>query len=449
MTRTQFVIVLAAEIVLISTLPAMAQVDDAEAILEATLPEEGPSTPMPSGEPMTMPGEDGVRVVPLRQGKPRDYPAAGLQLTLPVGFIRQPLADPYQVVTAVRQEGMNTALSVTVSAYPVDKETQAGQLIQTVISELDGNIAIRRLRVEDPTALELAGRKAVGRRITYRTRGVWTVGMIACFIRDMPADGEDVPPAPVAYMFTFEALRKYEDSLDELIAEVGKGAQLIDFASPTAEKIDRTGPVVRDGKAGYAIRLPARWAVEFNEYGIAMSRVNYLLGDVRSPSVQVMASDVAADETSRHCGAETIAFEREQGWDIEILSQGPAKLAGRDAWQIVLRKKGRPDAEANGASSDEDKPQANPATKAGDAATQSPASIEVRRLMCMPAEPGAETKKHISIIMTCHDCSPQRVEEMMDAVAGGFSMLVADDEDEPTQGDFNMPDTEPTVPMPK
>jgi hypothetical protein len=417
--------------------------------------DEGESIPMPEGDGPTMPDDPGEQQLELRMGKPRDYPASGLRLTLPIGFVRQPLTDPYGVVSAARNEGMHRALSVAISAYPMQKGIEPGQIVQNVLDEMDGNIAIRRLEVQPPSTVKLAGQQAVARKMSYKFRGVRTAGIVACFVRTFDADADDVPPYPVAYLFTIEVLEKYRGSLDKLVAEVGKGASFIDFRPPASLKIDRTGPYVRDYEAGYAIRQPADWAAQFNELGIALGRMDYLLGDIVSPTVQLMSTEIPADETSRHCGQQTLDFERKQGWEIEVLSQGPTTLAGRKAWQIVLRKKhGRknPPAEATPEPDlDAAEPPA-PTPGADDAAEPAPrdvASVEVRRLMCMPAKEGAERKQHISVIVTCHDASPERAVEIMDAMADGFSLLVkTEDMDDP--GDIKMPDdVERTIPLPR
>ncbi|MBS3821999.1 MAG: hypothetical protein KGY81_09595 [Phycisphaerae bacterium] len=456
MIRQRDLSVLAMAWLLALTTPAGAQALGEPGGVPIPLPlDEDESIPMPQGDGPTMPDDRGERHIELRMGKPRDYPAAGLRLTLPIGFRRQPLIDPYAVVSAARNEGMHRALSVAISAYPMQKGVEPGQIVQNVLDEMDGNIAIRRLEIEPPSTVKLAAQQAVARTMSYKFRGVRTAGIVACFVRTFDADADGVPPHPVAYLFTIEVLQRYRAILDDLVAEVGNGASFIDFRSPAALTIDRTGPYVRDYDAGYAIRQPADWAAQFNDLGIALGRMDYLLGDIVSPTVQLMSTEIPADETSRHCGRQTIEFERKQGWDIEVLSQGSRTLAGRKAWQIVLRKKhgrkSQPAEATREANLDADEP---PAPTSDDDATAEPdprdvASVEVRRLMCMPAEDGAERKQHISVIVTCHDATPERAVEIMDVMADGFSLLVkTEDIDDP--GEIKMPDdVERTITLPR
>jgi hypothetical protein len=443
---------LSAAMLLAAAVTATAQIRPPDESLAVPQPAE-PTTPipMPDGDPMAMPGEQGEATVAFRMTAARDYPAAGLRLSLPVGFRHQALVDAYQIAAAARSEGMHTALGVSISAFPVRAGTQPEQIVRNFLDELDGNIAIRRLEVQPSTAPPLAGQQAAARRMTYKFRGVRTVGMVVCFVRTFEPGQKPVPPGPVAYLFTFEVLEKYAGSLDDLVAKVCQDTKLIDVQSPTALKVDGTGPHIRDFDRGYAIRQPAGWAAEFNDLGVTMGRMNYLLGDVISPNLQVTATEIPATEDSRHAGERTIAFEREQGWEIEVLSEGESKLAGREAWQFVLRKK-------MGASTTQ--PADEPENQADDgtaethsidaAALAGTSSVEVRRLICIPAgEDKPDRKRHFAIILTGHDCSSERVIEMMDTLAAGFALLQrADNRQDP--GDFRMPDdVKPTVPMPQ
>lgn len=412
-----------------------------------------PTVEMPTGKPPVMPDASAPSTLTLRLGKAEAFPAAGLKLTLPLGFVAEPLSDPYQILQASRNEGMHKAASLAISVYPVEATTTPESLIKTFTDELHENIGIRRLKIEPAPALTFAGQTAMAQRLSYRFGGIKTVGLVACFVRTFDGEAGQVPPGPLAYLVTFEVLDSYSANLDELVSVIGKAAELTDLVAPATLNVDTKGPYRRDYEAGFAMRQPAGWAAQFNEAGLAMGRMNYLLGDVISPSMQVLATTVPDTETARTCGEKTIELERELGWDIEIVSAEPAKLAGRDAWQIVLRKRMSADYTPPVDDEDEDEtsdaPELSDAAKAAREKALSASSIEVRRFMCMPDdEPGR--KKHFALILTCHECSPRGASNLMDAFAGGFAIQPkpADYED-PGEGSLPGNDTPVRIQLPR
>ncbi len=382
----------------------------------------GPIFEMPKGDPPVMPGSKDKKRLPLREGQARSYPAAGLELALPLGFTPQPLDDPYKVLQVSRSQGLRDAASVVVSAYPVQPGTKPTSIIENFTAELANDIAIRRLEVDPVSTLQIANQPAAGCRLSYKLRRVRTVAWVGCFVRTFDADQSDVPPGPVAYLVNVEVLDNYAESLDELREKVLATLKLTDFCSPASLDIELSRMYRRDYEGGFAMRQPVGWAAQFNEAGLAMGRVNYLLGDVISPSVQVLGTEIPATETGRSCGEQAIELERKQGWDIEVISAGPSELLDREAWQIVLRKQLADDAlptEEPQPGEDTDTPA--PDLPASDATRQA-RSIEVRRLICMPIEGEDDRKKHFALILTCHTCSPERAVEMMDKLAEGFAL---------------------------
>jgi hypothetical protein len=378
---------------------------------------DGPAIEMPTGEPPIMPGSDNQKKLTLREGQTRSYPTAGLELALPLGFTPQPLDDPYKILQVRRSEGLRDAASVVISAYPVQAGTEPKSIIEDFTAELADDIAIRRLNIEPVTAFQIADQPAVACRLSYKLRRVRTVGWVGCFVRTFGQGQADVPPGPIAYLVNIEVLDNYEGSLDELRSLVLASLKLTDFSSPASQEIEFSRMYRRDYEGGFAMRQPVDWAAQFNDAGLAMGRVNYLLGDVISPSVQVLATEIPATETGRSCGEQTIEHERKQGWDIEIISAGPSKLIGRDAWQIVLHKQVDEQALLDDETAGEASP--NPVDlQSGD--IPQIRSVEVRRLMCMPIDGKEDRKKHFALILTCHTCSPERAVEIMDKLAEGF-----------------------------
>ena len=98
---------------------------------------------------------------------------------------------------------------------------------------------------------------------------------------------------------------------------------------------------------------------------------------------------------------------------MQVLSQGPARLGGKEGYQFVVRKRALSAA-------------TEPARKSERISLPSapkPASsyIEIGRLICLPAE--QDKKKLYAIVLDCHDCEVKQAQKIMDKIASGFVLL--------------------------
>jgi hypothetical protein len=383
-----------------------------------------------------------------------EYPWAGISLAIPTGFETQTLYEEYQIVVATRIEGKQATQSISLSAFPVDGQVTAKKFSQVTLEGLKTSLATRRLKVLKETTVRIAGLDGAARSMTYSHRGVETAAVGVCFIREVkpPADrqdntsGAEAPKIRIAYLMTMEVAVKYKDALLRSFDAVVKTVKLTDIHHPIDVTRKFRGPFVKDYRRGYGIRLPIGWVGIKGELGVSLGQTDYLLGGITSPLVQVVSLTVSADTDAKQCGQKAIDFERKHGMKIEILSESPIKLAGRDGYQYVVRKSLAPATQPvttqPAATQPATAPVATQPVTTQPAATQpatAPAAtqpvttqpadeppaesvLEVRRLLCIPAE-DPDKQRHFAVILSCYDTDVKKVVALMDKLAKGFILI--------------------------
>ena len=365
----------------------------------------------------------------IKMNKPVDFPHAGIRIALPAGFEFQTLSEEFQVMVATRVEGRQATQSLSLSAYPVGGENvTAKEVLQRLLTPLKQDLAVRYLKVIKETRSRIAGIDGEARRLSYTYRGIKTVAVSACFIREVELDGAKAktPSAPiasklyVAYVLTMEVALDYEKKLLRTFDEVVRGVGLIDFQRPIdITTINFKGPFLKEFRKGYAIRVPKGWVGGLNELGVFIEQADYLLGGVASPSVQVVSAIIPEIMTARDCGKKAIEYEQNHGVKIEILSEAPTKLAGKGAYQYVLRKSIEPVPAGTQPATTPIK--GRPSTRPSKTAAAAPI-IEVRRGLCVPGRKKGEMR-HYAIIVSCRDCDAKQAVEFMENLAAGFSLI--------------------------
>lgn len=352
----------------------------------------------------------------MKMQKAVEYSRAGIILAIPTGFTISPqLLGEYQLMLASRTEGMQATQSISLSAYPADETITPEQLLERLRAPLLDSLAVRRLNVVKTDKLPVAGLIGQAVHMTYTFRGIKTVTLSACFIRDITSAVPATTPAAetqpskkrLAYVLTLEVAESHRQTLLKTFEAIVRTIMLTNLKRPIDMPIDFDGPYLRDFPQGYAIRLPVGWVGGQNDLGVFMEQTDYILGGVPCPSVQIVSNPVDPSMTAEACGQKGIEQLEKQGVKVEILSNGPARLAQRDGFQFVLRKT--------------EAPATNPAQTSSVGTT----TLEVHRLLCVPPneEEYEELARNYVLIVAGQDVTVQQLTDLADQFAKRFLVI--------------------------
>ncbi len=365
---------------------------------------------------------------PVVLNKPTEYPHAGISLAWPKGFKPRPLSDPYDVTNAVVLESDRPVRSVKLSAFPVGEGVTAEDFAGARMAELKKNLSIRHLKSIKRVPISVAGIKGIAGTMTYTFRGMSSIAAQVHFIRDVKS-----AKARICYLLTVECLLERQAQLLPTLGAVIKSIELTSVRHPDVSAGAEPGEAIRNFKLGYSIRQPRRWYAVKSDVGTEMGQVDYLLGGVPMPSVQLLARGVPAGAaTSEACAkkclsvARSVAVERKQ--TCEVISEGPAKLAGLPAYQFVLIHSSKP----------------RPPLPGGTKSLES--VVIVQRTVCV-AGSGGKSPKAYMLTLTARGEDAKAAEALLAAIAGGFSLTgpATQPATAPTTQPATAPTTKPTT----
>jgi tetratricopeptide (TPR) repeat protein len=327
--------------------------------------------------------------------KPVDYPWAGIRLAMPKGFQATPLGSFNQVVTGtVEGSGNDPGYPVTLYAYPV---SQSGMTLKAFMDFMTGAMRewsfVKDMSTDCEAEVPFQTGKAMVRLIAYTNTANESnslMGWVA-FIRE-PKDGKG---PRIAYILGLAMNEKQADRLVPALAAIAKSMELTDAASPAPGGVAMQGALYEDPRLQFSISLPSGWAGNPTDRGYEMGQMDFARGAV-SPKVEVVAQTIPGTFTAKSFGEEAVQRKLPKGVTRKVLSQGAAKLAGRDGYQFVVSQ--TPDEEAAG----------RPAVLVG-------------RLILLDKPDGA--KAMYAIVVECLDAQAKDVEALAEKVASGFSIL--------------------------
>ncbi|MCD4825668.1 MAG: tetratricopeptide repeat protein, partial [Phycisphaerae bacterium] len=350
--------------------------------------------------------------------KPKDYPNAGLQLALPKGFEIKPLEKASQVLVASSEGEVEKNQTFTISIFPVSEGVSASQFVDGALADLRRQGTLGDIKQTSRVTFNIHGITGDGVRLDFSHKGKEVSAIAGCFIREVrsPDGPKDSAMIRLAYVVSLETARANKDSLPPAIHAIAKSIRFTDVRHPMDIPIAK-GKELKDEEHGLAVVLPVGWVARKKSDGIAMGQIDFLLGGVASPMVHASAVDVPAGLDHKQCLQRLLKKYKDMGYTVELLSQGPAKLAGLDGYQFAIRR-----SVVGKAVKDpyvEKRPAAKPMTKPG------PAYIEMGRFAFSPGSVGDKTgkKKVYFIDMVCYDDNVKKVSTVLDHLADGFTIL--------------------------
>jgi len=397
----------------------------------------------------------------------REYPHAGIALSVPKGFTPQPVSGPFDVMRAVRMEGDRAVQAVTLSAYCVAAKTPADAFADAMLADLKANLSFRRVQELKKTPMQVAGIAGAGRLVSYELRGQKTTAARAYFIRTLKPTN-----VPVCYVLTVEAADQSKDDLLPILGEMVKTVALTSPRHPALLPVKTLAAPVKDHKRGFAVRPPAGWFCSPTVLGLQMGQADYLLGGGVVPLVNAMVLPVEAGQTSDVCAKKAVetakATAAEHGMVVKVLGEGPAKLGKLDGYQFILRQSAAPTpTTAPATAPDKGKPHgphgAKP--KAEPAPPAAPPVLIVQRTACVfpkvktpattkpagtkPATTKPADGRNYSLVLITQGVEAKVAGAMMDKIAAGFALLPPPKTPAPATKPTTKPATKPAKPKGK
>ncbi len=266
------------------------------------------------------------------------FPHAGIAVGLPEGFDLQMVSEPFEVARAVFTEGGKAREGLTVLALPYRQELTARRYAEQMTREMDKDLVIRNLKVRKRVETPVAGTKGIVQLQSYTYRDEETVAASVFFLRP-PANGR----IGICYVLTIEAGRPRQDRLLPLLGPVIRSVRTVDLADPLTIPIGETVGTIEGARLGFSLGVPVGYAAGSAQGAVYMLQTDYLADATPGIVVQAPVVQAAADRTAegyaKRCIEDVRTAGGEQGVEVEVISQGPARLAGRAGYQFVLRRR--------------------------------------------------------------------------------------------------------------
>jgi len=347
-----------------------------------------------------------------------NYPHAGVSMALPAGFEVHVVPDSSVVVRAGLMIGSEPAQAVTLSAFCMAPKITVSEFADHAAKALESQLSVRKFQALKSVSIKVAGITGVARLLKYSYDGNMTTAARVFFVRELKGG-----PLRICYVLTVEVNVKHEKSLLPTLDKVIKSVKLTTVQSPASVPARLGERKLSDYRGGFSIRVPEGWYGGAVKGGMLLGQKNYLIGGANSPQIAILSTQAKPDASSQAFAKKAVsrylAATTRPNSGIELLSHGPAKVGGQDAYQYVLKLtyKVQPASRPTGtktASRPADKPKVTKVAKVG--------KIEAVRVVCRKDDRGKSVRAYL-FALTCQDNEAEFVTPWLDMLAGGFKYL--------------------------
>ena len=343
------------------------------------------------------------------------YPHAGVSMALPAGFETHVVPESSVVVRGGLKIGRQSAQAVTLSAFCVGPKVTASAFADYTEKALKSQLSVRKFQALKSVSIKVAGITGVARLLKYTYDGSQTTAARVFFVRELKGDG-----IHICYVLTVEASVKYEQMLLPTLDKIIKSIKLTTLQSPASSPARLSEKTLTDYRGGFSVRAPEGWYGGSVKGGVLLGQKNYLIGGANSPQIAILSSptkpDASARASARKAVAGHLAAVTKPDSGIEILTEGPARVGGQDAYQYVLKityqvvPASQPaDAKAASKPADKIKP-----AKVG--------KIEAVRVVCRRDGSGKSVRVYL-FALSCAENEAKYVIPWLDTLGKGFEYL--------------------------
>lgn len=327
--------------------------------------------------------------------KSKDYAWAGIALAMPAGFAPSPLSLPNQVAGGIIDSGQGTdSQRVSLDAYALsDGALTLHAFTDAMMDSIRRSPSVKDMTPEVEAEVPFQTGRALVRLFHFASGDDQTktfMGWVA-FIRE-PADKKG---PRIAYLLGLATTERQADKLLPILAAIAKTIVLSEVTSPSVATIDTRGAMIEDRQYGFSVMLPWGWSGRPTDKGFEMGQTDFARGSCISPKVDVLVQTVPAAQTPKTLIEAAIELKAPKGMTRKVLSQGPAKLAGLEGYQVV------------GTQSPED-------------GSTGPSSTLVCRMTCV--DHGDGHKLMYALVVNCRDAQANDAEALADKIAAAVQI---------------------------
>jgi len=247
------------------------------------------------------------------------------------------------------------------------------------------------------TTIPVAGREGLAELYRYRQGGHDRTAVRLYFLRDVAEQ-----KLHLCYMLTVVASPAQEKRMLDVFGRLIRSVKLGEVAHPSVE-VEAFGPPLRDTRYGYALAPPKEWYAYRHRSVLRMGLMDHLQR-AALPQALVAVREVPADEDAGACGRRRLeqlrALNEQAGVTVALHTQGPAKLAGRDAWQYVAVK----------------------ASATGDEAKPHEKVVIAGREMCARVAPDGPVRNY-SLVLYVRGDDVKKAQTLLEKLAGHFELI--------------------------
>ncbi len=354
----------------------------------------------------------------LTMAKAVEYPHVGVKLSVPESFTYESPDDRFTAVRAVRRIRDKVVSAVTLSVFPVEQKQSADKLAEQLTDMLREDLRVRGLKAGKKIEMKVAGLEGIARVMTYSFSGRKTVAARAVVTRELKE-----PARRLAYVVTVEAEASQRGSLLKIFKQVVTRLTLSEIKCPATRGIKLDSEPWPHYGLGFSIKPPKGWFIAETATGAASGMVDYLAeGSVTiSPSLEVVSVLLPEKMTCRKMAEKAKAAylsRRSRLLDANVVSESDPNLAGITGRQFVLKLSARGEEDANDPG---DSDEAN----SSDALSE----LWVYRIICTEDTETGKPRSYTMILYLRGD-DADAARDLMDTLAGGFSMLKKEDSDD-------------------
>ena len=328
----------------------------------------------------------------------REFPHAGIALSVPAGFADRAPSSPSDVMQAVLTEGDRPVKSISLAAIPIGPQDNADTVGEKIVADLRKNLSFRHISELRRLPWPIAGQSGAARLLTYSFQGNDYVAIQICFIRDIES-----PKLRMAHLLNAEVAVSYRPQLFDIVRQVSDSIRLMPLKPASLLPVGPPGDPLPDNRLGYSFRPPVGWFVRPVQDGMVMGLADYVLGRP-SPVLQIIVQQAPMLTTANECVQKLAMYEKgfaeKNGLTVELGEQSQAAMVGQEAQQLALFE-------------------ADPNSAPG----QAPEAVTVTfRALCVPGQAG-EAAHIYALRLTTPGKDAQAAAGMMDKLAAGFAML--------------------------
>ena len=336
------------------------------------------------------------------------YPHAGIALAVPKGFEYLLLTGQGDVVRAARQTPEQGPVIVAVLAIPVKSNVTADAYADMTEARSKKSPNVKGLKVLKKTSIPVAGLTGTARLISFTSRKTATIAIRAYFVREIRK-----PRLHICYLLTVTAASTQQEDVLRVFGTIAKSFKLIKIEPPSPGQIEGPAPTGTDQKRGYSIRVPRGWLIRNTPTGAELGITDYTTGGQTTSLATVTVASI--DEKTDMAAAalkflEMLKshFETKANLASKPLSQSRTKMAGFDAYQVVIQ-------------------QTPKAVFSGDPSAQirKPQVVVQRTICALAGAPGQEGPQRNSYALTVflEGQDAKAAVAVMDKLAAGFAIL--------------------------